>query len=568
MSGRKRFLTSIFIIIAIFFAFIVIQSYRLYTDTAKRTTTSLIDQYYRLMTSNPEGAKRALELILEMDPSNQEALRETGFWYLRQGDTRSAVKQFKKVNLEFPNDELVINQLKLLSTQLGIKINFTSDKPAENKTPMQLSYINPTLQVKMGMSTIVSDYLHQQMKLDFAVDIPVTSTVEMNNAGTPPTAYQKKQIVYSEVSLRNQLINEFYMNKNKDQGIAWTAINKLLLLYPNDLVALKEAGYYALNQDKKELSIDYFIRGYNVSHDPYLALQVGYILNSLNRNKEAYDYFDLATKATDLNERLKAELALTNLRGVNTRLLPTDYFGNLLFYPFYRSRFKLLIYPLIARVGYMISDTYQVAAYISYRRTSDNKSNAVGALPQIFEDNVAITSIGIQATPLKNIPITGFVEAGKAVDLVYKNRARWRNDFRIGLLYYNDWGKEARYTFKPTLSLIPNADLYADVIYFSRYLNTIATARARPGIEVFRYASTSINIYYKVFLSEDASRIFYNNILEVGPSIAFTPNDRYNISIRYESLKGYYLPSGGPFTNPYASTYHNNMIFLDTYIGI
>ncbi len=558
MTGRKKFIASILLIIAGFLIFIAIQAYNLYSDTAKRTPENLLNQYFRLMTSNPEGAKRALELILAQDPRNHEAMRETGFWYLRQGDVNMAIKQFKLTQQLYPDDKKIAFQLKSLNEMLGIKSTASHLIKSAPATELHLTVINLNRKPVIDLTS----------NLQLAADMALPSETTVKNPGAQTSNKLASTTTATTTTLRNQLLNAFYQNRVNNIPAAWSALNKLLLLYPNDLVGLKEAGYYALGQDKKEQAAEYFKQAYEVSHDPYLAMQEAYILTSINQNRLAYHYFDLATNNPNLDERLKAELAKTNLRGMQTRFLPENMFADLLFYPFYRSRFKLLIYPLIARAGVVLNKEYQIKAYVIYRRTSDNKSSGSGILPQIFEDNVAITSLGLSAMPIKNFPMNFFVEAGKAVDLIYRDRARWRNDFRAGLVYYNEWGKEARYTFKPTFTLKPNADLYIDAIYFSRFLNNIGTMRLRPGIEVLRYGSTAVNFYWKVFLSQDSSRIFYNNFVEEGPSLVFTPSDRYNIAIRYECLTGYYLKSGGPFANPYATKYHNNMIFLDTYIGI
>jgi tetratricopeptide (TPR) repeat protein len=547
VTGRKKFILSILAIISIFILFILSQWVKSYFFAEPRTADSLFNQYYLLNKKNPDAAKKALEIILQQFPNNQKALRELGHWYLMQGDIKSAVKQFSYAYKIYPDDAYIKRMLIQLDSNLGLKE--PTDKPKIIEQPTLLAESNDKVSVPILTQILNSEKM-------------CTST----SAITVPT-YNSVNITVS--SERDTLLNEFYQSKNINDTVkAWAAITKLLQLYPNDLQALKEAGYYALNEKETKKSVEYFKRAYVISRDPYLALQLGYLLDGLDDKAEAYYYFNLATEATNQTERMKAELAKTNLRGLQVKFLPNPYYADLLFYPFYRSRFKLVIYPLISHVGIILDKEHNIRLYLSYRRTSDNKSTGSSTLPQIFEDDAAITSLGIQATPFPKIPFSTFIEAGKAVDLIYKGRSRWRSDLRSGLVYYNEWGKEARYTFDPHFTLAPNMDMYADLIYFSRYQNTIATARLRPGIEVLRYGSSSVNLYLKAFISEDYQRLFYNNILEIGPSIALTPSDRYNITIRYECLRGYYLPSGGDEINPYGGKYHNNMVFLDTYVSI
>lgn len=570
MTGRLKFILSIFGIVAMFILIIVVGVLHIYSQKSTRTSTSLLNQYYRLSAHDPEQAKRALDIILIHDPTNQIALREMGYWYLRQGDIKGALKQFQSTHRIYPEDAIVNNQLHQIYTLLGQK-----EPAATHEYQSIMSMEMMTTHFQKNIFHIhegpANHWLSQSLELCHYQDHPIKESNESilcNFASKIESSRQPSASNVKKMNDRDKMLNEFYQNRKTNPRKAWTALSKLLRKYPNDLIALKEASYFLLNENKKEESLTYFIRAYRVSCDTQLALQIAYILDGLDRKREAYYYFDLATQTTNLKERLKAELAKTNLRGVQTRFLPNPYYINLLFYPFYQSRFKLLIYPLIAKAGVVLNKTYNVTAYVIYRRTSDNKSTGSGVLPQIYEDNAAITSIGIQATPFPKIPISAFIEAGKAIDIVYKDRARWRNDFRTGLLLYDEWGKEARYTFSPHFTWTPNMDIYGDLVYYSRYLNTIGTLRIRPGFEIFRYGSASLNLYMKAFLSQDDSRLFYNNIFEFGPSLAFTPCDRYNITIRYENLRGLYLHAGGgPGPNPYSKNYHNNMLFLDTYVG-
>jgi tetratricopeptide (TPR) repeat protein len=517
LNGRQKFIISI---LSIFGIFVIIQIINLFHhETVSRSASSLFNQYYRIVKKSPEGAKRALDLILESDPHNKKAQVELAYWYLNQGDTYRALKLFTALQQQYPDDTNIRDQFNTLMALTNTPIPATTTTLLKTATPA-------------ATTTTASNAIATASANKTTAPNQAAPTAETNTAAGTMTP-------------RDKLLNEFYQTKKTNPAKAWHALHQLLAKYPNDVIALKEAGYYALGQQKNQEAAFYFERAYELTKEPVLALQTGYILDGLHQKRKAYHYFDLATNNPNQEERLKAEIAKTNLRGVQTQFLPYPFFANIMFYPFYRSRFKLMIYPVIAKTGITLNDKYQTQLYLSYRRTSDNKSHTSNNLPQIFEDNAAITSIGLQSRIFPSIPLTAFIEAGKAVDLVYRDRARWRNDFRTGFFYYNDWGKQARYTFKPTISAIPNMDIYGDLIYFSRFLNTIGTVRIRPGFEVFRYGSMSFNAYMKGFLSQDDSRQFYNNFIEYGPSIAFTPSDRYNITLRYENLHGLYLPAGG-----------------------
>ena len=59
----------------------------------------------------------------------------------------------------------------------------------------------------------------------------------------------------------------------------------------------------------------------------------------------------------------------------------------------------------------------------------------------------------------------------------------------------------------------------------------------------------------------------YNNIVEFGPGIAFTPNNRYDVVIRGEFARGYYLPVDDP-SNPFSSSWYDaSLIVVETYFS-
>lgn len=578
LDRKNKFILTIISAILIF---LIIQFYLYrHRGTEVRTETSLLNQYYALMKTDPDSAKRALELILEKNPKNIIALKELGYWYLKNGDVRNALKQFESVHTYYPDDLTTIKQLSYIYDSLGLKASAAKlSSLYEAKNYLTLPKIQRYAQSYFRESTALTHLLQQSIQdATFTFNImPDTFTaqvdaLQVNLSPTLMLAVIQQQpqgtpaSILGSMSERDRLLNEYYKIKKINEIAACYLITRLADKYPNDVLILKEAGYLALKNKNNLYAYYYFCRAYALTKDPTLALQNGYILDGLRRKSEAYYYFDLATKSKNIDERMKAEIAKTNLRGSQSLFLPEPFYIEIFYDPFYFSRFKLLVSQVIAHAGVVLWDKYHLNAYYSYRRTEDNKSGNAGVISNIFEDNAQISSIGLSGTPFPSQPFLLFAEWGKAVDLVYRNRSRWRNDFRGGAVYYNEWGYGAEYTLKPVMHLKFKADLYADAIYYSRYTDWIGTARFRPGIELVRYGSTSVFFYYKIFLIQDTNRDFYNNLVEYGPGIAFTPSDRYNLTIRYECLNGHYLPAGGRYKNPYSINYHNNVSQLNIYI--
>lgn len=259
---------------------------------------------------------------------------------------------------------------------------------------------------------------------------------------------------------------------------------------------------------------------------------------------------------------------MTNLAGQQTKAFPKPYFAEIFFDPFSQSRFGLTVRPLMARLGVERNDKLQSKTYLVFRQTDDNKSQNLGQLPEIFEDNVRIIGAGLQVTPIRNIPLIAFVEAGGAYDLIDRGRNRWRGDLRGGLMYYNEFGAQPAYYDAAKLSKEYYSFVYADAIYFSRYNNNvITTLLTHQGIRLLQYKSSMLNLYIAGRVLADTNRDFFNNIAEIGPGISFIPSNRFRVQLRFEHIRGVYLPAGGS-VNPYDKYYNNNIVQLLYYVKL
>ena len=301
--------------------------------------------------------------------------------------------------------------------------------------------------------------------------------------------------------------------------------------------------------------------------DPALyAMEKAYFYNKRHMNKMAYAYFQQAAKSKNKQLALQAENALTNLVGQQTRSFPDPYYGEIFFMPFSQSHFNLTVNQFIGRIGIEQPNRWQTKEYMFVKRDADNRSENLGQLSQIYEDNVQITGAGVQVSPLPRVPLIGYIEAGAAYDLIYRDRDRWRGDLRGGFMYYQEVGKQAAYYSDLTIMPDYYSTYYADITYFSRYANNIiGTLRTHQGVRAVQYKSSMVNLYLKGRLIQDSQRQFFNNFAEAGPGLGLIPSNRYNIELRFEYLKGVYLPAGGSF-NPYSKYYVNKVVQLLCYV--
>lgn len=493
----------------------------------ERDTTVLMNKYYKYRQTHPEVAKQALLIVLKQNPKHLPALMAMSQWR-----KNSFAQQQSKIVLT-ANDANPIPNLS------DIKQPESSDKaeiPQQEKNQIVavLEQSSPSLE---------------------NIQFPI-----QKNQVITPSPLQKP--------LRPHL-QKFYQLRVAQKQKAFKLIQHWVKGHPSDVIALKEAGYLAAQLNQTTLALEYFTRAYSLTHDAQLALQIAYLYNQNNQNKLAYRYFEWATKNPDSQQALIAENALTRLRGEQTKLLPPPYFGEFFAMPFTQSRFGLTVTQFIGRLGIEQANRWKTREYIFSQITDDNQSRAasLGKISQIYQDDVEITGIGVQMSPITNLPLILYGEMGAAYDLVYRNRNKWRSDFRGGVLYYQEFGQAPAFYDEPTWSLNYYATWYGNITYFSRYNNNvIGLARTHQGVRLFQYKSSMVNVYARGLIVQDTQRLFYNNFAEVGPGVSFVPSNRYNVELQFDYIQGIYLPASG--INPYGKNYTNKLLQLFVYFKI
>lgn len=499
----------------------------------------ILSLFYQLQKTQPQEAEQLLFLLDATNTDNNLIPLEMGYYLLHKNATEQAVPYFLQAYNLKPTPELALQLAYLYANQ-------KQNKQAEAfyKLAMQST----------DSETQKAAYENYRL---------------LHN--TPRTITQNTK---KPLSKENQLMDKFYSLKKSDKTAAWKLIQHIIQQHPDNLSALKEGGYLAADLKKRNEAINYFTMAYNLSYEADLAMQLGYLYDQpinkriLSTDKYwAYHYFNLATHTLDKPLELRAQNAMTNLSGQQTKIMPKPYFSEVFFDPFSQNRFGLTVRPLVGRLGIEHDNRWQSKTYFVFRRTQDNKSINSGQIPQIYEDNVQILGIGEQITPFYSMPLVFFFEAGRAYDLVDRDRDRWRNDVRSGLIYYNEFGARPAYFEHLTANCNYYSTVYGDFTYFSRYNNNfIATVKTHQGLRLLQYRSSQFNFFLSGRVIEDTNRDFFNNIAEIGPGIGFIPFNRYKIQLRFEHINGLYLPVHG--ANPYGKYYTNNTVQLFYYIKL
>jgi tetratricopeptide (TPR) repeat protein len=519
----------------------------------RRDPVVLMNKYYRFKQIDPEIAKKSLLIILKQDAHYLPALAEYSQWALNDHDLKQAQHSLEELHRLLPNNDTYTFQLGYLyykkgnwEEAKGLFMGLLTHAPGHLKIETERAIT--------GMASYLPNYQYQTK-----VETPGDSHVSLDS-----------QNPLSKLIKRNKpsLLELFYFHKDKHKARAKQLLKKLLLQQPANEQALQEAGFIAIHEQHPAEAIHYFSRAHALTYHPHTAMQLAYLYDAMGDKPTAYKYFKLVSQSNDKLLALKAQNAMTNLAGLQTKALPPPYFSEVFFTPFTQSRFGLTVTPFIARLGVEQHNYFQTREYVFFRRTQDNRSANLGELSQIYEDNVQITGIGGQFIPFRKLPIVGFLEAGEAYDLIYMNRNRWRGDLRGGFMFYQECGAKPAYFDKITIGRGFYSTWYGDITYFSRYNNNvIGLGRTHQGIRLLQYKSSMVNLYVTGRILGDTNRDFFNNFAEIGPGISFIPTNRFNVQLRLEHVNGVYLPAGA-LVNPYGKYYTNNVIQLLFYVRV
>lgn len=535
----------------------------------RRDPLVLMNKYYQYKQSHPEIAKEALHLILRQDANDLPAMVELSQWLLSEKNYHEALSLLVRIHQRLPGNDEYTYQLGYVYYEEGRWADATRLFQEANLSAGSLWKLK-IKQAMNAMASFVPSYKDEVHVFAFnsvarapntLLTSPQAASIQVVNQKIQQSVVQPHQI---------DGLAKFYLLKKHNEKKALTYLEHWIKTHPTDVTALKEAGFLCIKLKYQLKAREYFIRAYELSGDPALAMQIGYLYNDMQLNKDAYRYFQWATKTQDAPMALSAENALTHLVGQQTKILPTPYYGELFAMPFTQSRFGLTVTQWIARLGVEQANRWKTREYVFSQTTQDNQSRAynLGKLSQIYEDDVQIIGLGAQLSPLPNIPLLFYGEMGVAYDLVYRQRDRARSDFRGGLMYYQEFGKRPAYYNTPKVSVDYYSTWYGDATYFSRYNNNvIGVLKTHQGVRALQYKSSIVNLYARGLVVQDVQRLFYNNFAEIGPGIGFIPSNRYNFEVRFDYINGVYLPAGA-INNPYGKYYTNKLVQLLFYVKI
>jgi hypothetical protein len=306
-------------------------------------------------------------------------------------------------------------------------------------------------------------------------------------------------------------------------------------LDPRDAKIHEQLGYARLAAGDRKGAILAFRHALNLNPSHHvLRLQLVYVQDAEGLKRAAAQ--DARIVAMSHHARAADGCtAWNNLAGLPDRLLPKPWFAETYFAPEWRTRDHLGVAPLQMRLGRALIGDDILSVYGSFRGTWDNRSNYSGIAPQVFYDDAAIFAGGMRLRPWEGAPVFAFIEQGMAADVTSRNRSRWRNDTRAGLVYGQEWEAEPKScTDQLRFTMTPIMDVYAEAIWYSRYQDMVAYARIRPGLRLLESRIGSLEAYVLAAITRDTAGRADNRFHELGAGLAFKFLEPLRITLRTE----------------------------------
>ncbi|APR70876.1 tetratricopeptide repeat protein [Acinetobacter haemolyticus] len=330
--------------------------------------------------------------------------------------------------------------------------------------------------------------------------------------------------------------DQFYKLEQQQPEQAEKILLELAALTPQDIKVWKSLTYLQIRLNKQDQALHSVRKASQLApQDDQLKLQEAYLLNQLQRDRDALPIFKMLAQSNDVEIATKAQQAVQNLSGGTVK----PVFKDIYFAPSYESRYDDFIFPLKMRYGRNLDKgRAQVYGFMNLNR--DTKSRG-GVRPEIIDENAVTVGVGANYQPWLSIPIRAYLELGGSYDLIDRNRDKFRESVVGGVTGYQEWyanpSVENRTVWNDYF-----IDLYGNVASYSREdYNVIADLRLRSGFNVYRGETGTVQAYAKLHALADSEGENYNNLFEYGAGVAWQPFNYVPVKVRVERLYGHYF---------------------------
>ncbi|RSN75143.1 tetratricopeptide repeat protein [Acinetobacter haemolyticus] len=370
---------------------------------------------------------------------------------------------------------------------------------------------------------------HTLFTLSFLFPLQAVMSAEADFVKEGDAAYKPGNPIYDRW-------DQFYKLEQQQPEQAEKILLELAALTPQDIKVWKSLTYLQIRLNKQDQAL-YSVRKASqlAPQDDQLKLQEAYLLNQLQRDRDALPIFKMLAQSNDVEIATKAQQAVQNLSGGTVK----PVFKDIYFAPSYESRYDDFIFPLKMRYGRNLDNgRAQIYGFMNLNR--DTKSRG-GVRPEIIDENAVTVGVGANYQPWLSIPIRAYLELGGSYDLIDRNRDKFRESVVGGVTGYQEWyanpSVENRTVWNDYFT-----DLYGNVASYSREdYNVIADLRLRSGFNVYRGETGTVQAYAKLHALADSEGENYNNLFEYGAGVAWQPFNYLPVKVRVERLYGHYF---------------------------
>jgi tetratricopeptide (TPR) repeat protein len=293
--------------------------------------------------------------------------------------------------------------------------------------------------------------------------------------------------------------------ESRDPDVADAARMQLERLREERSAPLREMGEKSLEKSlEKSYLLDaqqQFAEAYSANPTDYAAaLKLGVVYNLMQQDREAIEWFRIATASDDPRIAEQASRSYANL-APQYRFARTTVW----MYPFYSRRFSTVFGYAQAKTEFRIGRS-PIKPYFSLRLAGDVRRRAGGSSPSLLSESALIAAVGASARLDHGLTLWG--EAGESFSYLGSppdGVPRAAPDYRGGANWFRARGS--------TLGGDEAGSFYEmnlDVVYVSRFNDDVlAYYQFRPGYRLPNRGVLRAQVYWNWNVTTDTSREYW-----------------------------------------------------------
>lgn len=331
--------------------------------------------------------------------------------------------------------------------------------------------------------------------------------------------------------------------ESQDPDVAEPARLQLNRIREERSAPLREMGEKSLEKSYLLDAQRQFAEAYAANPLDYAAaLKLGVVHNLMQQDREAIEWFRIATASDDPRIAEQASRSYANL-APQYRFARTTVW----MYPFYSRRFSTVFGYAQAKTEFRIGRS-PVKPYVSLRLAGDVRRRAGGASPSLLSESALIAAVGASARLDHGVTLWG--EAGESFSYLGarpEGVPRAAPDYRGGANWFRARGA--------TLGGDEPGTFYeanVDLVYVSRFNDDVlAYSQFRPGYRLPNRGLLRSQIYWNWNVTADTGREYWGNYVETGPGFKLrVPAVAPPMNLSVDFVRGVHLSNRGNERGP------------------